>query len=323
MRWYDAYGVRIRSELPIPVLEPVSENPGDDVPEVTVVESTVDITDAADGSPGGNVTGLVTASPREAYFRYEVGEFAVEDGTTITVDRRAGSTPGRLQSYLLGPIFGALCHQRGWLVLHGACVTRRGKTVALLGNKKAGKSTLAAAACREGWTLVTDDLVPVVSLQSGRPPMPGASERTPREGVPVVADQPTVVPGFPAVKLDEPTATRFDYPEPDRPIEGHSKEFYAIPQFATGPTGLDVVYVLDPELPPRVVPMSPHNRAIEMLRHSYAAPLVEETKTGQTHFEACTALANQVRIARIGRGSDPETVHDSLEIISADLGFRE
>ncbi len=50
-----------------------------------------------------------------------------------------------------------LIEQRAFAVLHGALVMRNGKGVMLAGDSFAGKSTLAYACARAGWTYVSDD----------------------------------------------------------------------------------------------------------------------------------------------------------------------
>jgi len=50
-----------------------------------------------------------------------------------------------------------LIEQRAFAVLHGALVVRNGSGVMLAGNSFAGKSTLAYACARRGWTYVSDD----------------------------------------------------------------------------------------------------------------------------------------------------------------------
>ena len=50
-----------------------------------------------------------------------------------------------------------LAEQRAFASLHGALVVRNGRGVMLAGDSFAGKSTLAYACARAGWTYVTDD----------------------------------------------------------------------------------------------------------------------------------------------------------------------
>jgi hypothetical protein len=60
---------------------------------------------------------------------------------------------------LLGPVIATFIHMADKLVLHASAVSRRGRAVILLGDKGAGKSTTAAAFLRNGYELVTDDLL--------------------------------------------------------------------------------------------------------------------------------------------------------------------
>jgi hypothetical protein len=58
--------------------------------------------------------------------------------------------------------------QRSLAALHGALVVRNGRGVMLAGSSFAGKSTLAYACARAGWTYVSDDAVFLVRGQNDR-----------------------------------------------------------------------------------------------------------------------------------------------------------
>jgi hypothetical protein len=61
-----------------------------------------------------------------------------------------------------------LINQKAFAALHGALVVREGKGFMLAGNSFAGKSTLAYACARAGWTYVSDDGVLLVRGRSDR-----------------------------------------------------------------------------------------------------------------------------------------------------------
>ena len=61
-----------------------------------------------------------------------------------------------------------LVEQRSLAPLHGGLIVKNGQGVMLAGDTLAGKSTLAYAACREGWSYVTDDGVSLVRARSDR-----------------------------------------------------------------------------------------------------------------------------------------------------------
>jgi hypothetical protein len=63
---------------------------------------------------------------------------------------------------------GPLIEHRAFAVAHGALVARNGKGVMLAGDSFAGKSTLAYACARAGWTYLSDDAVYMVRGRNDR-----------------------------------------------------------------------------------------------------------------------------------------------------------
>jgi hypothetical protein len=90
-------------------------------------------------------------------------------GRDIAVENEPGVPDHDAAGFVLGTAFGILLHQRGALVLHGAAVAKDSRAVAICGASGAGKSTLAAALCRSGCALVTDDICVVGLDANGRP----------------------------------------------------------------------------------------------------------------------------------------------------------
>lgn len=63
---------------------------------------------------------------------------------------------------------GVLLEQRAFAAMHGALVARNGEGIMLAGDSFAGKSTLAYACARSGWTYVSDDAVYIVRERQDR-----------------------------------------------------------------------------------------------------------------------------------------------------------
>lgn len=63
-----------------------------------------------------------------------------------------------LQSYLVGPAMGCVLRIRGNVCLHASVVNIDGHAVAIMGNKKAGKSTNAASLAQFGAPVLSDDM---------------------------------------------------------------------------------------------------------------------------------------------------------------------
>ena len=77
----------------------------------------------------------------------------------IFVSRATARDHARLRWYFLESLAYMLLAQRHVVPVHAGCVARDGRAVLLCGPTQAGKSTLAYACARAGWTYVSDDAV--------------------------------------------------------------------------------------------------------------------------------------------------------------------
>ena len=84
--------------------------------------------------------------------------YYVRDGNQVRLEIAPGAPIANVSTYLLGSVFGVLCHQNGMLPLHASAVAFGGGVTAFAGDSGAGKSTLAACLRRRGYTIVSDDI---------------------------------------------------------------------------------------------------------------------------------------------------------------------
>lgn len=84
--------------------------------------------------------------------------YYVRNGCEVRLEIEPGTPPANVSTYLLGSVFGVLCHQNGLLPLHASAVECGGGVTAFLGDSGAGKSTLAACLQRRGHRIVSDDI---------------------------------------------------------------------------------------------------------------------------------------------------------------------
>lgn len=107
----------------------------------------------------------------------DIGNFLIENGTTITIDRRLDRSLERdcrvpaadVRALLLGSAFGALLHLRAWLPLHVSAIDSAGGVWAFTGDSGAGKSTIAGWLHRKfNWPMLSDD-VSVIRPESQEP----------------------------------------------------------------------------------------------------------------------------------------------------------
>lgn len=165
--WYRAHGLVIRSELelPLPPGSPASGTPdlilrcGADrsVPE----EHPPGCRLAELSGPDGTVFYSLGRDTDRTILRYpDLCEFAGDrDLTDVTVYPHPGVDRGLLTVLAAGTLLAVHLMLRHELVLHSSAVQRDGHAVAFVGASGMGKSTLAAALCGTGCSLVADDVV--------------------------------------------------------------------------------------------------------------------------------------------------------------------
>lgn len=150
---YDVFGIVVASEFEIKELRPC-ENP-------RKIDLIIRIKDL--GLMGENASQQFSFNEeRQTIVLPFVGAFVLEGLSTLWVEPKPGVNPDLLAMPILGPVLAILLHMKGYFVLHGSAVMCDGKAYGFLGDKGAGKSTLAAMLLKnEGVQLITDDLLVV------------------------------------------------------------------------------------------------------------------------------------------------------------------
>lgn len=173
---YALCGLRVVSELPLPDLLPWT---GDDrVPDVEIRLGTV-----PERLERPVFEGPLLQVGADGDCRYAVAGVAayyLDSGRHITIQPYMDQTAPDVRVFLLGSVFGFLCHYRGLVPLHAGCVEINGQAVAFAGDSGVGKSTLTAAFLRRGYRVLADDVTVVDMTASGGP---------------------RVLPSFPRIKL--------------------------------------------------------------------------------------------------------------------------
>lgn len=116
-------------------------------------------------SPGESSHDKVTIRHRESLLTIEQGRInsAIADLSSgcgvIRISRAAVKNPTWFAYHFLEPIAYVLLSARHFTMLHAACVAFDGSAVLLCGPSGAGKTTLAYACAKRGWSFVTGDAV--------------------------------------------------------------------------------------------------------------------------------------------------------------------
>lgn len=289
---YVAYGLSIRSDLPLPEL--VAGGAGTDV---LVRWGRVDRLPSAADATG---TGFWAKSGEACHFVEGVGAFGVRCGREIIVEPAVGVEQRVLRLFILGPVLGVLLHQRGFLVLHASAVAANGFAVSFLGGRGWGKSTVAAAFHARGHAFVADDVTAIDMSPGGF----------------------TVLPAFPQLKLwPEGVVSLGEAPERLPRIHPlvEKRARRATQGFSRRPCPLKRIYVLAEGPDPAIEPLRPQEALIELVRHSYGTRLLKLDGAACLHFLQCTRLATHITICRLRRPRSLPVLSDLANLVEDDL----
>ncbi|MFB2895114.1 hypothetical protein ACE1CI_19580 [Aerosakkonemataceae cyanobacterium BLCC-F50] len=284
---YTAYGLQIRSTLPIPEFI-VSSGEPDVVIRLGQVECLPFVIDP---------DVRFQFREQEACFIYEdVGAFLVQQGREIVIDPAPRVEERVLRLFILGPIIAMLLHQRGLLLLHASAVVVNNSVVAFLGDSGWGKSTTAAALHTLGYGILTDEILAIVSC----------------------FEYPIALPAFPQLKL-WPEAAIFLGNDPKKLPRVHpqsdKRTCHANRKFPQRPLPLKRIYVLVEGLHQEIEPLQPQNAFIELVRHSYAARFLKATGAASLHLHHCAKLASSVSICSLIRPKSLAALPDLVRLL--------
>jgi hypothetical protein len=150
---YGVFGLRLRSEIPLPELFP-AHGPG----EADVVIRY------------GRVEGEYALTPEAIRLVIpKVASYQITGGREILIDPVPGCSERNIRLFLLGSALGGILHQRGLLPLHANAIEIEGRAVAFMGHSGAGKSTMAAWFLDRGYRVLADDVCVVTMDEAGQP----------------------------------------------------------------------------------------------------------------------------------------------------------
>lgn len=227
---YAAFGGVLASTLPFPELRPVPGVARPDWRFEIVVDDPPEVPLALLGErPLGPEWYRLHRTPSGLRLEYShAGVFDLSaDGAHIVWYEREDALLERVRAIVLGPALALALELAGFLCLHGSAVAIGDRTIAFVGPKYHGKSTLATALVAAGARLVADDLLAVL-------PGPDAS---------------IVRPGVASVRLWEDAAEALPLSRLCQARLGGIKVTatdFAREHVVPGDSRLDAVYVLEP-----------------------------------------------------------------------------
>lgn len=295
---YRAFGLAIASDLELPELTRAPPGPAD---------AAIRLLDTGRDFPPPETPGTFRFGDSECFLLYpQIGAFRVAVSGLIQVEPRPGVDPALIGFPLLGPVMALLLQMRGAFLLHGsALVGPGGAAFAFLGDKGAGKSTTAAAFLREGYPLLTDDIIAITGLEhsAGR-----------------------ILPAFPQVKLTRAASAVFageDLTERPGVQLVREKQRYLVGSGLAGEQHAPGhFFLLRRGEALAIRHLDPKERMKAFLRFSYGTRFGAGSITpaiAVRHARACAALAHRARAAILTVPHDLQALGEVVAFVEAEL----
>lgn len=291
---YFAYGLTIRSELPIPEFLPTQAEP-----DVTLHIQKNSAPHTYLPAEAIAQPWCILVKPEEIIFYLkDTATFLIQSGQKVVVVPADGTSEQMLRLYITGLIMAIVLYQRGLLVLHASVVDIHRGAVAFLGESGQGKSSTAAMFCTYGHGFLADDVA----------------------GVTLGQECAAIASGFPQIKLSQEVALALGY-DFDTLLELHPlepKRGYRLERgFLQVPRPIRRIYVLSNANELAIEPLNYREAVIELARHS--RPTTLGFSGGASHFYQCAALAKECGVYRLSRPRDLTVLPDLVPLVEKDV----
>jgi hypothetical protein len=226
-----------------------------------------------------------------------VADYHVQEGTTISIQKRDKSSMQEVRLFLTGLIFSALLQQRGVFALHGSAVMKGDKAFLICGNSGAGKSTLTREFLCDGYHLLSDD-ISVIQEEEGTI---------------------YVQPSFPFIKLWKDSMDHLEMDELSGAKLREQMDKYGFnlhEEFYSERLPVNNIFILAPHNKPEY--KREQLKGIEkfnaLKNHTYRFQFMSDS-VKHAHFELVNKIASQIPIHKITRPQAPINTTDLKNVI--------
>lgn len=292
---YNSFGLRIESYIPLPELPRSEAHTHLGFEKVTVTKN--DLTSLWNESAESDE--YFTVSGNQVLIRVpDTAIFCIRNGQSIIVSPYEGSEEDKIRLYILGTCMGVILMQKRILPLHGSAIAINGKAYAILGVSGAGKSTLASILLKEGYKLLSDDLIAITLTQD---------------------HIPMVMPAYPQQKMWQETIDQLGMSSTDfQPLFDRETKF-AVPVpslFCENPLPLAGVFELvKTETNAALEPIDGLVRFHTLLQHTFRSFLIERLGLMEWHFSTLAQFANRIDMHQLQRPSSGFSAHELAQLL--------
>ncbi len=232
-------------------------------------------------------------------FRVEdLAVFRISSGNLIEVELLNEQPDRDIGIFLMGSCMGAILIQRGFMLLHGSCVTDGKRSILITGDSGAGKSTTAAEFLKRGWKLLTDDVTCIFD----------------RDGVPMVQSS------YPSQKLWQDALDHYDKTDDDihSLYFSEDREKFGVnvsDSFFDGVCPLSMVVRLIPAGHATCLsPIEGMAKVDQLMRNTYRGYFIIK-RDQPRHFQRCVTLSTKIPMALVIRENGKQCADTIYDLI--------
>ena len=318
--YYSVFGLLLRSNLPLPGVVPITSMVGS--PDLELHLGISPYSGAEDRSAEEELAYessylTETGEPGLQVWRVDKGEFlrmSYADGTQFWLDRKheilwavwpEKFTLEDTATYLFGPILGLLLRLRGVICLHASAVAFKDHSVAFVGAAGMGKSTTAAAFARQGYGVLSDDIVALVEQEGAFHVLPAYPHLSLwPDSVKTLYGSPEALPRF----LPDWEKRRLDLGSRGTRFEGR-------------PFPLGAIYLLGerrPDPAPYLESVRPQSALLALVAETYANKILDREMRA-SEFAVLGRLVTTIPIRQVHAHENAERLAELCEAISEDF----
>ena len=295
---YKAFSLMIVSDLPLPELI-AYEKEENNLDTIHIIKEDLANLWQKHSNPTSNF--VIT----EQFILFQIPNksiFLIQNGNEILYYPLNDCEDNLLRLYILGSCMGALLMQRKTLPLHGSAIAIDGKAYAIVGDSGAGKSTLARAFLNRGYSLLSDDVIPVTFSEN---------------------DVTYAGPSYPHQKLWEESLNEFGLDSnPFQPIFDRETKFTVpVSEFLNEPLPLGGIFVLtkteSEDISIRSVSIMERFQTI--YHNTYRNFFLSRAGLMEWHFNTSAKMVNKIPIYELGRPISHFTAYDLTELILREI----
>ena len=288
---YSVFGISIRSEIRIPELLP-----GNGEPEIKVIFGRVPLRVGVTSTHKMNIQ----INKREVLLNIkDVANYYIKDGSYIIMEPYENVNYNSLRAYLTGVVLGISLLQKGLFTFHGSSIAKDKRCIIFTGNRGAGKSTICAALCKEGYKFLADD-ISVINLNE--------------------KDNPIVKPAFPELRLASDTLKLLGYNYSTfthRCLEDSKYVISDLGSFKNSDVPLHAIIELNPKSIDKseIFEISGTEKLMSILNNIYCSALINSMGMNDILFQKALSIAKNTRYFRLSKPINSFTVMEQIKLV--------